>query len=123
MSNSLYELEIYREAMRLGGVGWDRVVKWDYFGKNTVGNQFISSADSGVANDSEWQSRFRFKENQKFCDYSSDYLIAGQTWLEKAARRKFIDGDQGSDICRDLEILKKRFNAYIRSIGPKLEKS
>jgi len=119
MSSSLNDLEIYREAMRLGELAWDCVVKWDYLGKDTVGKQFIRSADSIAANISEGHGRFHFKENQKFCYYSRGSLTETQTWLEKAARRKLIEEDQAREIYSDLETLKKRLNAYTKSIGPK----
>jgi len=119
MSSSLNDLEIYREAMRLGELAWDCVVKWDYPGKDTVGKQFIRSADSIAANISEGHGRFHFKENQKFCYYSRGSLAETQTWLEKAARRKLIEEDQAREIYSDLETLKKRLNAYTKSIGPK----
>lgn len=119
MSNSLNELEIYREAMRLGEIVWDCVEKWDYLGKDTVGKQVIRSVESIAANIAEGHGRFHFKENQKFCYYSRGSLTETQTWLEKAACRKLIDEEQARQLYRDLETLRKRLNAYIKSIGSK----
>ena len=119
MSNSLNDLEIYREAMGLGELVWNCVSKWDYLGKDTVGKQFIRSADSIAANISEGHGRFHFKENQRFCYYSRGSLTETQTWLEKAARRKLIDEEQARQLYKDLETLRKRLNVYIKSIGLK----
>lgn len=119
MSNSLNELEIYREAIRLGDLVWDCVVKWNCLGKDTVGKQVIRSVDSIAANIAEGHGRFHFKENQMFCYYSRGSLTETQTWLEKAARQKLIDEEQARQLYGDLETLRKRLNAYIKSIGSK----
>lgn len=119
MSKSLNDLEIYREAMRLGEVVWSWVNAWDFFAKDTVGKQFVRAIDSIAANISEGHGRFHFKENQKFCFYARGSLAESQTWLEKAASRALVDTEQARQLYRDLEALRKRLNAYINSIGPK----
>ena len=118
MSKSLNDLEIYREAMRLGEIVWNWVVLWDFLAKDTVGKQFVRSIDSIAANISEGHGRFHYKENQKFCYYSRGSLVESQTWLEKAARRELVDSEQARQLYRDLETLRKRLNVYIKSIGP-----
>ncbi len=119
MSQSLNDLEIYREAMRLGEVVWNWTMAWDFFAKDTMGKQFTRSADSIAANISEGHGRFHYKENQKFCYYARGSLAESQTWLEKAVRRELVDAEQAHQLYRDLEALRKRLNAYIKSIGPK----
>ena len=118
MSKSLNELEIYREAMRLGELVWDVVSTWTQLAQDTVGKQLIRSADSIAANLAEGYGRCHFKGNQKFCYYSRGSLAETQTWLEKAATRKLIDTDQARQLYRDLETLRKRLNSYIKTIGP-----
>ena len=118
MSKSLNELEIYREAMRLGEVVWDVVSTWPQLAQDTVGKQLIRSADSIAANLAEGYGRYHYKENLKFCYYSRGSLAESQTWLEKAANRKLIDTDQARQTYRELETLRKRLNTYIKSIGP-----
>jgi four helix bundle protein len=117
MSKSLNDLEIYREAMRLGEVVWEWTEKWDFFAKDTTGKQFVRAIDSIAANISEGHGRFHFKENQKFCYYARGSLAESQTWLEKSARRELVDPEQARQLYRDLEALRKRLNAYIKSIG------
>ena len=118
MSASINELEIYREAMRIGEVVWSLMLGWDYFAKDTVGKQLVRSADSIAANISEGYGRYHFKENQKFCYYSRGSAQETQTWIEKAVRRTLIPDEVARDLYRDLDIFKKRLNSYIRSIGP-----
>jgi four helix bundle protein len=119
MSKSLNDLEVYREAMRLAEIVWEWVGKWDFFAKDTTGKQFVRAIDSIAANISEGHGRFHFKENQKFCYYARGSLAETQTWLEKSARRELVDAETARQLYRDLEALRKRLNAYIKSIGPK----
>ncbi len=117
MKSGVNELEIYREAMEIGEVVWSMVISWDYFAKDTVAKQIVRSADSIAANIAEGYGRYHFKENQKFCYYSRGSLEETQTWLEKAARRELVNRETARDLYERLEILKKRLNAYIHSIG------
>jgi four helix bundle protein len=87
MSKSINELEIYREAMRIGEVVWDFVDGWNHFAKDTVGKQVVRAVDSIAANLAEGYGRFHFKENQKFCYYSRGSGQETQTWIEKSVRR------------------------------------
>ena len=119
MSKSLNDLEIYREAMRLAEVVWEWTATWDFFAKDTVAKQFVRSIDSIAANISEGHGRFHYKENQKFCYYARGSLTESQTWLEKAVSRSLVDAEPARQLYRDLESLRKRLNAYIKSIGPK----
>lgn len=117
MKNSINDLEIYREAMRLGEEVWSHVAGWDYFAKDTVGKQFVRAADSIAANLAEGYGRHFFKENIHFCQYSRGSAEEAQTWTEKAANRNLIDTAVARALYRDLDTYKKRLNAYIRSIG------
>ena len=118
MSKSLNDLEIYREAMRLGEIVWGWVIQWDFLAKDTVGKQFVRATDSIAANISEGHGRFHYKENQKFCYYARGSLSETQTWLEKAARRDLVDAELARVLYSDLEALRKRLNAYIKATGP-----
>ncbi|PAW71699.1 MAG: hypothetical protein B9S30_00225 [Verrucomicrobiia bacterium Tous-C5FEB] len=118
MNKSINDLEIYREAMRIGEVIWDLVADWPFFAKDTVGRQVVRAADSIAANLSEGYGRYHFKENQKFCYYSRGSAQETQTWIEKSVRRNLIPDDAARDLYCDLDTFMKRLNAYIRSIGP-----
>ena len=114
---TINDLEVYREAMSLGESVWSFVTQWDFLAKDTVGKQLIRSADSIAANISEGYGRYHFKENQKFCFYARGSLEETQTWIEKSVKRQLIPEDQGRQLYSQLQTLKKRLNAYIRSIG------
>ena len=119
MPESVNDLEIYRESMDIGDTIWDMVMEWSFFAKDTVGKQIVRSADSIAANLSEGFGRYHFKEKQRFCYYSRGSAEETQTWIEKAARRKLVEHSVAQDLYQRIEILKKRINAYNRSIGPR----
>jgi four helix bundle protein len=114
---TINDLEIYREAMDLSEEVYLVASKWEYFDRDTLGKQIIRSADSIAANLAEGYGRFHFKENLRFCYYSRGSLEETQTWIEKATRRNLIDSEKGRELYAKLETLKKRLNAYIKSIG------
>ena len=117
MPDSINDLEIYRESMELGEMVWDMVTPWDYFAKDTVGKQFVRAVDSIAANISEGFGRYHYKEKKKFYYYSRGSASESQTWLEKAARRKLVERENARNLYSRFEILKKRINAYIRTVG------
>lgn len=103
--------------MSLGESVWSVVVDWDFFAKDTLGKQIVRSMDSVAANIAEGYGRYHFKENQKFCYYARGSAEETQTWIEKAVRRNLIEAEEGRQLYANLETLKKRLNAYIKSIG------
>ena len=46
----LEKLEVYMLSMDLAERIWSIVIKWDYFAKKTVGEQFVRSSESIGAN-------------------------------------------------------------------------
>jgi four helix bundle protein len=66
----LEDLEIYQLALEIGELAWAIVEKWENFSKNTVGNQFVRSADSISANIAEGYGRYFYKDRKQFCYYS-----------------------------------------------------
>lgn len=111
------DFEIYQEAMRIGDVIWEEVVRWDYFARDTVGKQLVKCADSIASNIAEGHGRFHFAENKNFCRYARGSLQETITFLTKAQKRNLIASEAASDLIEDLVTLRKRLNAYIRSIG------
>jgi four helix bundle protein len=118
MNQSINDLEIYREAMRLVEIIWAMVVNWSYFAKDTVGKQLVRATDSIAANLAEGHGRYHFKENRNFCYYSRGSAQETQTWIEKAVHRDLIPDETARALYRDLDTYKKRLNAYIHAIGP-----
>jgi four helix bundle protein len=113
----LEELEVYQVAMEIGEEIWSIVAEWNYFSKKTVGEQLVRAVDSIAANLSEGYGRYFYKENKQFCYYSRGSLMETKTWLTKAKNRKLIKKEKFDNYISFCEMLHKKLNAYIRSIG------
>jgi four helix bundle protein len=111
------DLEIYRESMRIGEAVWEEVVRWDYFARDTLGKQLVRCVDSIAANIAEGYGRFHFADNRNFCRYARGSLQESITFLTKAQNRNLIPRETVTCLINDLITLRKRLNAYIRSIG------
>jgi len=113
----LEELQVYQLSMELGEKIWEIVINWDYFLKDTIGKQLVRAADSVAANLSEGFGRFFYKENKQLCYYSRGSLFETKTWLTKAKNRKLISEDQFENFSKEIDLIGKKLNSYIKSIG------
>jgi four helix bundle protein len=113
----LEELQVYQLAKDLGESIWEIVIAWNYFEKDTIGKQVVRATDSVAANLSEGFGRFFYKENKQFCYYSRGSLFETKTWLTKAKNRKLITVDQFESFTKDIDLIGKKLNSYIKSIG------
>ncbi len=118
MRSSLKSLEIYKDAVVIGEVVWDHVAGWNHLAQDTIGKQMIQSADSIAVSLAEGYGHNHERENLKFCYHCRGSLVETQTWLEVAAHHRLTDSEQARQLYRDLETLRKRLNAYIKTIGP-----
>jgi four helix bundle protein len=103
--------------MELGDKIWEIVINWDYFLKDTIGKQLVRAADSVAANLSEGLGRFFYKENKQLCYYSRGSLYETKTWLTKTKNRKLISEDQFEIFSKNIDLIGKKLNSYIKSIG------
>ncbi len=113
----LEELRVYQQAMDIGETVWSLVSSWTFLAKDTVGKQWIRSADSIAANISEGYGRYSFKENKRFIFYARGSLRETQTWLVKAHNRDLIGLEAYTSLRSNLDDLAPQLNNYIRSIG------
>ena len=116
---NLKDLRIYNIANEIGDEVWEIVDKWDYYKKDTIGKQFVRSADSISANIAEGFGRFHFKENKNFLYYSRGSAYEALDWLLKSNRRKIIDANKAELLRVKIEGFLIKLNAYINSIGKK----
>jgi len=112
----LEDLKIYDMAMQLGDEVWEVVIKWDYFQKDTVGKQWVKSADSVAANLSEGYGRYHIRDAKNFNYYSRGSLSETKTWLVKAHNRKLITDIQYEGMLGEIDPLGKMLNSYISSL-------
>jgi len=114
---NLEELQVYQLSMDIGEKIWKIVNKWDYFAKDTIGKQLVRAVDSVSANLSEGFGRYFYKENKQFCYYSRGSLYESKTWLTKANKRLLINDKIYNLLISDINLIGKKLNAYIKSIG------
>ena len=103
--------------MDIGEQVWNITESWESFAQNTVGRQFVRSADSIAANIAEGFGRYHFKENRQHCYYARGSLWETATWLKKAARRGLVDASLAEPMQSELSTLGVKLNNYIKSIG------
>jgi four helix bundle protein len=89
---------------------WAIVIEWDYFTKDTMGNQLVRAADSIAANLSEGFGRFHFKENTNFSYYSRGSLFETTTWLVKAHNRNQISNEDFEIFSHEIDIIGVKLN-------------
>jgi four helix bundle protein len=118
---SLEKLEVFQIANDIGDNIWTEVIKWSYFEKDTIGKQFVRSADSISANIAEGYGRYFFKENIQFCYYSRGSLLETKFWLLKAKSRNLIEKENFDELNEKVDLLLKKLNGYISYLKKNLE--
>jgi len=117
MIQSLEEFKVYNLAIILGEEVWKLVAAWNYFERDTIGKQLVRAVDSVAANLSEGLGRYHFKETKNFAYYSRGSLFETKTWLVKAHERNLLTELKFELLTKDLDVIGKMLNSYIKSIG------
>lgn len=117
-SNSSYvkleDLTAYQLACQVADEVWDITVKWDWFAKQTIGRQFVNSADSGAANIAEGYGRYHKKDKIKFYLNARASIYEAKHWCQTAKKRKLLTEEEYSNIFTKLEKLPKEINILIK---------
>jgi len=113
----LEDLEVYKISMEIGEHVWNIVLKWDYFAKKTLGDQFVDATDSIALNIAEGYGRFHYKENRNFCYYSRGSAKETLTALQKAKLRNLVNVEDYTLINQKLDLYFRLVHGYIKSIG------
>jgi four helix bundle protein len=113
----LEDLRIYSLAMEISEQIWKVVSDWNYLARDTVGKQWVRSADSIAANISEGFGRYHYKENKQFLFYARGSLYETKTWLKKATNRGLVPDEISQRLLAQLNQLGPQLNSYIKSIG------
>jgi len=111
------DLRVFQLAEKLADEIWDIVKDWEYFAKDTVGKQFVKSADSIGANIAEGSGRGTPKDNQRFIRISRGSFNETKYWLRRASRRNLINEEQAMNLRKMIDELGPSLNAYLNSIG------
>ena len=116
----LNALNVYKTAFNLSNFVWDVVIKWNYFAKNTVGEQFVKAMDSISANIAEGFGRYSKKDKIKFYRYSNGSLKECFDWNQKSKKRKLLSDKEYDYIFEELQKLPKELNQLIQFTNQKL---
>jgi four helix bundle protein len=113
---SLKDLEVYQLSRELSRISWKIFSKLNFQQKKTVGDQFITSADSVGANIAEGYARFHYLDKIRFYYISRGSLSeAVNHWSELMLERDIIslaDFDEIKIIHQKLEV---KLNNFISS--------
>ena len=110
-------LHVYQLAETLSDTIWNIIIKWDKFTQDTVGKQWINSADSIGANIAEGTGRGSFADNKRFAKIARASLFEVRHWLRRAYKRNLVSGDEIHELQKIIDELTPRLSAYIKSIG------
>lgn len=117
----LNDVGSYKCAFHLSNYVWNIVVHWPHFAQNTVGEQFVSAADSVSANIAEGFGRFSKKDKVKFYRYAKASAKECLDWNEKARIRELITKEQYQHIFDELQTLPKSINHLINFTNERLK--
>ena len=116
MKFTLETLDVYLAAEEFSNAIWDIVAEWKFFEKDTVGKQFVRSADSISANIAEGYGRYYFSESIMFYYYSRGSILETKSWLKKSVRRKLINQKQFDFLIQELESIHFKLNSFIKYV-------
>ncbi|OFY64741.1 MAG: hypothetical protein A3H98_07460 [Bacteroidetes bacterium RIFCSPLOWO2_02_FULL_36_8] len=116
----LNDIDAYKTAFNLSNYVWEIVIHWNYFAKNTVGEQFVRATDSISANIAEGFGRYSKKDKIKFFRYSNGSLKESFDWNQKAKVRKLLSDEEYDHIFQELNKLPKGINQLIQFTNQKL---
>ena len=92
------DLRVFKLAEELADQIWDIVIRWKYFEKSTVGQQWVDAADSVGANIAEGAGRGTPNDNKRFIRISRGSFNETKYWLQRSIRRQLINGEQETRI-------------------------
>ncbi len=110
----LNDIEAYRISYKLSNHIWDIVMNWSRFAQNTLGEQYVTAADSISANIAEGFGRYGKKDKIKFYRYAQGSMYESFDWTEKAKARNLISKEEYHLIIGELKKLPIAMNSLIK---------
>ena len=116
----LNDINAYKIAFHLSNYVWNIVIKWDYFAKKTVGDQWVRAMDSISANIAEGFGRYHKQDKIHFYRYSCGSIKESLDWNEKAKVRQLLKLEEYNFIFCELQKLPRELNGLIKFTSDKL---
>ncbi|WP_337866574.1 four helix bundle protein [Ignavibacterium sp.] len=117
----LNDIECYKIAFKLSNYGWDIIIKWNHFAKDTVGKQFVRAIDSISANIAEGFGRYSKEDKVKFFRYSFGSVYESLDWNKKSHIRNLLSEEDYTYIFSELIKLPKSINSLFLYTNKKLQ--
>jgi four helix bundle protein len=114
-------LRVYQLAEEIADLAWKAVGGWEHLAQQTVGIQFIKSADSVGANIAEGSGRGSPAEKKRFAKIARGSLFEVKHWLRRAYKRGLLSDSEVKLFQKLIEELTPKLSAYINSIGKKTD--
>lgn len=112
-------LRIYQLAEEIADLAWKVVAGWEYLAQQTVGVQFIKSADSMGANIAEGSGRGSLAEKKRFAKIDRGSLFEVKHWLRRAYKRQLLSDSEVNSFQKLVDELTPKLSAYINAIDKK----
>jgi len=87
-------LRVYQLAEQIADLAWKVVGGWEHLAQQTVGIQFIKSADSMGANIAEGSGRGSPAEKKRFAKIARGSLFEVKHWLRRAYKRQLLSDSE-----------------------------
>lgn len=117
---TIYDISAYQIAYNLSNYIWNIVIKWDFFTKKTIGEQFVRAVDSISANIAEGFGRYSKKDKILFYRYSYGSLQESIDWFNKASTRTLLKENEMLHIKQELDKIPKELHGLIKFTNEKL---
>src|SRR3972149_1895564 len=101
---------------------WEIVSSWEWFGKSTLGIQYVKAVDSIAGNIAEGFGRFHKKDKEKFYYNARGSLFESIHWTQKSKKRNLINQKDYTYIASELDKLPREINWLIKITEVKLKK-
>ncbi|MFD2255725.1 hypothetical protein ACFSSA_03470 [Luteolibacter algae] len=121
MSDFSNDFEIYSDALRLGEVVWNSVIKWDYSGKDLIGTKLVHAVDRLIAIIAEARNSSDYPEIRRSRRAACSCIAEAAFWLGAAERQKSISRKDARLLNVELESLHHRLSTHIKPPGPKTD--
>lgn len=113
---NLNKVQAYLLARKFGKIVWGIVIKWDYFCKKTIGEQWTRAVDSIAANIAEGYGAFFYNDTVRFYYYARRSLFEANDWFSKAMERGLLAEEEIKNIRAIKKDLPYEINKLIKRV-------
>lgn len=111
----LRDLRVYQIAREYSRESWTMYKRLDWQTKKVIGDQFITSVDSGGANIAEGYGRFHYADKNKFYYNARGSLFESQHWCELLQERTIVTEQELKKLMHLADQIELKLNHLITS--------